>query len=143
MGIAHPLTNEPAHTFSQSGNYNICLTISSFDSVFKDTCKNKYCKSLTIAPVDTSVTCYATFTYKIDSSDTTHKTYTFTNTSTITNLQKNETVNYFWQFNDGLNSYTKNPIHIFSEPDNYNICLRVEVVSSTDATQVQLQQFFM
>ncbi len=99
----------PTHTFTNSNYYNVCLTVYN-----NGTGKlSKKCEVLLI--IDTTGTaCRSQFAYI-----NTGTTVTFSSQA-----QGNIT-NYFWDFGDGSYAYTANPTHTYSNPDFYNVCLKV------------------
>jgi hypothetical protein len=63
--------------------------------------------------------CEAGYYFAVDSSD--RMNVYIVNTSTGTN---NKT-KYYWTFGDGTGSNAKNPVHTFSSPGKYGICLTI------------------
>lgn len=73
-----------------------------------------------------SAQCVAGFT----SLQTMNNEITFTNTSTGTGLF----TNYFWSFGDGYHDFTPNPIHHYTIPGTYTVCLAIsDSVSCSDS----------
>ena len=116
--FANDTTGSPfTHTFSSSGTYNVCLTVSDsigmFDSILG--CHNTYCSYITVA--NTTATCNAYYYYFIDSvGGTTASNFVNGSSGTITN--------YLWDFGDGTTSTIANPgTHTFASGGNYTVCL--------------------
>jgi PKD repeat protein len=93
------------------GTYNVCIT---------DMNNCSACASVTI---DTC-SLHSAFTW----AQTSNNTITFTNTSTgTTNMTE-----YQWNFGDGNYDFTQNPVHFYSNPGTYQICLML-----TDSLNIQ------
>ncbi len=102
----------PVHTFSYPGYYNVCLTITSSDS-----CSNTYCNSILVDTIGNN-NCTAFYTYLTDSLQ--NRTYQFLGSATGT-----APFQYQWNFGDGGNANGQNPVHTFSYPGVYNVCLTI------------------
>lgn len=109
----------PTHSYTTSGWYAVCLTISGYDSVNASTFTCTYCDSV-YAQVGGSTSCMANFNYTASSGSTFH----FTNTSVVLG----SITNYMWTFGDGGTSNVANPTHTYSTTGNYNVCLTIVTV---------------
>ena len=93
----------PVHDYPNSGTYQVCLTATDscgFDSA---------CSMVTVlCPVPV-----ATF-----SSSSSQLNITFTNTTSATGA-----MNSLWDFGDGNVSTQQNPVHVYSAPGTYLVCL--------------------
>lgn len=101
-GTSSPFPN-PEHSYSQPGNYTVCLTA------------NSVCGSNTICQ-EISVNCtapLADFSYSPD-----ELTLSFTDNSL------NDPSSWLWTFGDGTSSSLPNPQHTFDTPGTYQICLQ-------------------
>jgi PKD repeat protein len=114
----------PAHTYSSTGVYDVSLLIHSYTT-------NCYDSILMQVKVGTSTDCYAGFYYyEISLGDSIDdqlgenlsygKTYQFINTSEGMGLS------YDWYFGDGVSSSEENPVHTFSQPGLYDVILTIE-----------------
>ncbi|MCX6268110.1 MAG: PKD domain-containing protein [Bacteroidetes bacterium] len=120
--ISPPENPNVSHTYLQSGIYEACLMIQSADS----SCIDITCKTLFIG---SGGGCQADYYYVADS----------TNASDIFHFFDQSTGNiasWEWNFGDpvtGANnfSYEQNPMHIFSAPGSYYVCLKVMGNDST------------
>jgi len=101
----------PMHTFSEAGIYDVCLTISSQDS----SCFDVYCESIV---VDDSSTCIAQYTYFPDSSLSDY-------TLQFIDLSYGNIGSWYWDFGDGTYSEEQDPVHTFSEEGYYYVCLTI------------------
>lgn len=59
------------------------------------------------------------------------------NEITFTNISQNST-NYNWNFGDGNNSTSENPIHLFSSNGSYNVTLYSSECSQTDSVTITI-----
>lgn len=98
----------PQHTYSSGGTYNVCLT-----ALFVGGCVDTVCTTITLAG---SAGCNANFAYTQSSNGT----VSFINNSTAGTF-----VNYNWNFGDGSNSSSTNPNHVYTANGTYNVCLTV------------------
>lgn len=102
----------PVHTYSEPGIYNVCLFISSIDS----TCFDLFCMQVVAGG---SSGCMAQFTWYPDSSQNTLNSYQFLDLSAgVINA-------WYWTFGDGTSSQEQNPVHSFAEQGQYEVCLTV------------------
>jgi len=97
--------NNPSHTYSGPGTYNVCLAIMNFNQQFCDS----VCQTITISG---NQNCTASFTYTMSGN-----TANFTNTSTA------GTFVMAWYFGDSQTSFTNNPSHTYANAGTYNVCL--------------------
>ncbi len=107
--IAGPLVH---YTYSQPGQYNVCLTLA-------DTANN--CADTVCYLVDATAanpTCSANFVW----SQTATGAYQFTNLSTS---QDSNATSYFWEFGDSTFSTAANPSKTYNGPGPWVVCLTV------------------
>jgi len=108
----------PAHTYTASGTYNVCLTIS-VPKTNGIACWDSLCRNVTVqcgAPGP----CTANW----DSYDTTGScTEHFYNSS----LGTNSNTTYHWSFGDGQTSTLQNPAHTYASSGIYWVCLYINV----------------
>jgi len=100
----------------------VCLYVD-----FNGLCNSYFCDTI-YPPINPTENCLADFSYTLDSNS---NTITFTNTSITYN---NIICNFFWNFGDGTSSYDENPIHTYSSPGNYNVCLTINTSSDSCIT---------
>ena len=100
----------PAHTYTAQGNYDVKLKVTNSNGCFKVLGKSAYIK------VEGGVK--ANFTYAVAGNCTPPTPVTFNNTSTGTG-----TLNYTWWFGDGTSSTNVNPIHSYTTPGSYTVTL--------------------
>lgn len=113
--------SNPTHTFSYSGMFNVCLTIS--DSI--NGCSSTFCDSVYVN--NTMSPCSANFYYYRDSTGST----IFVDQSTGSMLS------YTWTFGDGTTSNTAGAqLHTYPGPGVYYACLSISG-SSGSCTDVQ------
>lgn len=113
-------TVHPIHSYQAAGTYRVCLIITTSDG-----CTDDYCQQVTVGP---SNTCNASFTFQVN-----NLTASFTNTSTFTS----GTATYQWNFGDGHSSHQINPVHTYSAPGTYQVCL--VIVTSNNCAHTYCQ----
>ncbi|MBN4051910.1 PKD domain-containing protein [Cytophagaceae bacterium AH-315-L13] len=104
------INRNPVHTFSNSGYYEVCLTIYSGSD-----CKDTYCEVVTVGDVSNDV--YANFSAFADS---------LTATAFFKNKSYGQITQYNWEFGDGIFTNFKNPSHYYADTGRYLVCLTVE-----------------
>ncbi|TXT28255.1 MAG: hypothetical protein FD136_2023, partial [Chitinophagaceae bacterium] len=110
---------DPSHTFSEGGYYNVCLTI------YKGTdCQNTYCKVIGVGDVSNDV--YADFTYFGDS---------LTSSAYFNNSSLGAVTAWNWDFGDSQGSSFENPVHTYPDTGNYLVCLTVKNVNNVTGTK--------
>ncbi|MCD4772453.1 MAG: PKD domain-containing protein [Bacteroidales bacterium] len=120
----------PIHIYAQPGNYNVCLTINTFQgsggSCTSTTCQDVYVSS------GSGGDCQADFYYIADSSNT--NSIDFIDMSIPTgNIDS-----WFWNFGDGSASSEQNPTHIFND-GTYYVCLTITSDSCTSTFCMNVQ----
>lgn len=102
----------PNHTYSAPGTYNVCLIIEDNEGCIEDVCH-----MVTVAPLSDG--CEAAFTWEqIDGTLTIH----FNNNST----SEFDIISNQWSFGDGDMGDGVNPNHTYDEPGTYLVCLTIE-----------------
>ena len=109
----------PNHTYTQSGTYTVCLRVQQRDSLgILTNCVSEICHVITIAAI---CNIQSNFSWIVDSVN--HKTVYYTNLTTPANT--NATI--LWNLGDGTTSTQWNPVHTYSQPGTYNVCLYVQL----------------
>lgn len=103
----------PTHTFTTAGTFNICLTASNAAG------DNTACQSLTVV-----LSPQASFTATMGDNGN----YTFTDQST------NEPTEWAWDFGDGNTSTEQNPTHTFAATGDFEVCLMVTNAAGSSNT---------
>jgi PKD repeat protein len=98
----------PIHEFEEAGEYEVCLSIFCEETGCEDT----YCE---IIVVEQYPDCFAQFSYELNSQNSIE--VIFTDESFGLSLT------WLWNFGDGASSTEQNPVHIYSEGGEYNVCL--------------------
>jgi PKD repeat protein len=101
-------TATSSHTYTQTGKYEACLTV--MDDLTG--CMSSFCQDVEVAAAQ-EVIVAAEFSYTQDD-----KTVTFTDASENADL-------HYWFFGDGKFSNEVSPVHTYSKPGSYNVCLKV------------------
>lgn len=110
----------PNHTFANAGVYNVCLRVKKNSNAGGTSpCVSEYCISDTVQN-PTACNLQANFNWHPDSLNSLK--IWFTN-ATI-GLSSNDSIR--WTFGDGTSSSDVNPYHIYQQPGNYTVCLRVQ-----------------
>ncbi len=105
----------PTHIYVVSGAYTVCLT--AMDTV--NNCADDTCKMVQVQ-LPSGCNLQAAFIWHADSLQQ-NKLY-FSNTTV--NYQPGDSIR--WTFGDGSSSTSVNPDHVYSQPGNYTVCLRVK-----------------
>ncbi len=102
----------PVHTYSNEGYYPVSLFITTSDSCFS------FFADLVLVENDT-VYCNAAFDVVLDTLNNVPHTYIFSD------LSEGDIEQWYWDFGDGNFSFEQNPIHVYNEGGNYEVCLTV------------------
>jgi PKD repeat protein len=102
----------PSHTYSAAGSYNVCLTIT--DSA--QSCMDTFCTTVSCV---LSGGCNAGFIAYPDSNSQFSGLIHFFDTTQGTILS------WFWDFGDSTTSTLQNPSHIYADSGWYYVCLTV------------------
>ncbi|MEA3443972.1 MAG: PKD domain-containing protein, partial [Bacteroidota bacterium] len=111
-GTTSTLQN-PTHTYSAYGVYNVCLSIFTSDSCTSTACYDVY------AIDSTSTGCNAYFAYGGTGGIMLPGVFVDGSTSTGNILA------WFWSFGDGAYSTDQNPTHYYASSGYYNVCLDI------------------
>jgi PKD repeat protein len=114
----------PTHTFSGQGTYNVCLTIMSYSSNGNILCTSTNCEIITIGNPQN---CQADFYYYIDSTTSNPNTVNFVDMS----IPANNTISWQWYFGDNTSSTLQNPVHTYSSSGPFSVCLTITAASSS------------
>ncbi|MEM7037104.1 MAG: PKD domain-containing protein [Bacteroidota bacterium] len=107
----------PTHTYSGNGPYQVCLTITTSDS-----CSSTYCDSvLTGGGGGGNWMCQSNYIWYPDTSQ---------QYSIIVVNQAQNAQTYLWDFGDGNTSTQAFPMHTYSGPGSYLVCLTVTGVQN-------------
>ncbi|MFT3931972.1 MAG: PKD domain-containing protein [Chitinophagaceae bacterium] len=105
----------PTHEYANAGRYAVCLVVEAGNN-----CRKVFCDSVMVSCGTDSCILQPSFTWKASSS-TTNISFTSTINSSANNIA------YAWTFGDSsAGSHDANPIHTYSKPGTYNVCLVVE-----------------
>jgi PKD repeat protein len=114
----------PSHTYANYGTYTVCLRVKKNNFPAGSTpCISEICK------VDTITSCNLTANFFSSVSQSNYLTHYFTQTTSP--LSQTDSVS--WSFGDGsfINGLQNNPaiahpVHTYSQPGVYNVCLRIK-----------------
>jgi PKD repeat protein len=110
FGDGSPKVNAPVakHVYKQDGEYDVKLVV-------KNGCgQNMQSRYIRVMAGYNECEAEARFTFQIN-----------TDTVSFTNNSFGNATNLYWNFGDGNNSNTLNPVHIYNGPGIYNVCLTV------------------
>lgn len=103
----------PTHTYAVPAIYHVCLTIQNADS----NCFDTFCEEVwTGNPIPGCQAMY--FYYPADSLGQ-------SNTIQFVDQSIGDPAAWFWNFGDGSTSDEQHPIHQYSQPGIYNVCLTI------------------
>mgnify|MGYP003686670771 CR=1 FL=1 len=113
----------PQHTYTANGWYQVCLIIQTSGGCF-----STYCDSVNINCIQPA-NCNAAFTQTSNPNLLT----TFTDVSTSS---AGPIVSWIWDFGDGGNSTQQNPTHLYANPGYYYVCLTIITGGAQPCTSV-------
>lgn len=114
-----------SHIFTGPGTYTVCVTILTATG-----CTSNFCDVVTVT--GSTSQCTANFIYYVDSVNTGGYTYSFIDYSTPDNTEA--IVSWSWNFSDGSTSTLQNPIHTYTIPGTYAVCLSIATSSGCVST---------
>ncbi|MBA2248848.1 MAG: PKD domain-containing protein, partial [Chitinophagaceae bacterium] len=117
-------TQNPEHTYSSAGNFNVSLRITNSFGCKVTVTKPQYIK------INTGVK--ASFTNNIPNSCNAPVTINFINTSAGTGV-----LNYTWDFGDGSGSTLLNPFHTYTVNGSYTVKLIVKNITGCTDTIIK------
>ncbi len=112
----------PIHTYSNPGNYIVCLTIYSSSG-----CTSTHCDTIHVTGTTTN-SCHASFYMYQDSIVTIPNSFHFINTSTSS--YSGASFYYHWSFGDGTTSTLASPTHAYTSvppSGGYTVCYYMAV----------------
>lgn len=104
----------PSHSYSAPGTYNVCLTITAHNP----NCSETYCHHVVVVHPPTDV-CHAAFV--AHQPDPAHTIIVFSDQST----SDGNIGSWVWDFGDGNTSTEQSPSHSYAEPGSYQVCLTI------------------
>lgn len=113
--------NALTHAYANPGTYTACLTVKKMQpGIITAICERQVCKIVVVDTPQVQCNLQAYFTAQRDSS-LLSKFY-------FTNLTQNFTTadSIRWTFGDGTSSTLINPVHTYSAPGTYTVCIRVK-----------------
>ena len=119
-------TNQnPTHVYTTSGNYTVSLTASNAGGSNTTTRQNYItvsggCKQRPCANFEAKPTCGKAPL-----------------TVTFTDLSTGSPTSWYWNFGDGTNSTSQNPVHVYTKPGSYTVSLNATNSQGSD-TKVQM-----
>ncbi len=122
--IAYPANPNVTHTYLSNGTYTPCLTIQGNDS----SCYDHVCATIVIGP---DPGCIANFTYSDSTNNGTVQFFDLSQAGGGAPI-----IAWNWNFGDpasGTNNSSsyRNPVHSFTAPGNYTVCLTIQGADSS------------
>lgn len=109
-------SQNPAHTYTASGSYSVCLTI--ITQIPNGSCTDTYCQVISVQ-CGTGTSCTANWSSQTGSSS--GCTINFTDLSAGASA-------WTWDFGDGNTALTQNPSHTYTASGTYTVCLTITVL---------------
>ncbi len=106
----------PVHTYNVPGTYTVCLRVKKLTPPGAPPCVREICRTVVVHPPCNIV---PNFTWAV--TPTNPLRIEFQNTSTNTAA----TDSIRWTFGDGSSSNQMNPVHTYTAPGTYTVCLRI------------------
>ncbi|MEP7236303.1 MAG: PKD domain-containing protein [Ferruginibacter sp.] len=106
----------PVHTYANAGTYTVCLRIIKYLPGSNTPCVREICKTIVVTQPCTLV---ADFNWTVTATNPLR--IEFHNLSTP--LAANDSIR--WTFGDGTTSNQVNPVHTYTAPGTYTVCLRI------------------
>jgi PKD repeat protein len=116
----------PDHIYTAAGTYTVCLYM--YDQ--STNCRDTLCKTVVVG--QSTPTCTAYFTYNIATLASPFVVY-FTDAS-VTSTPNDPVVAWHWDFGDNTIDSAENPIHTFTTPGQYVVCLTITTLSGCTNT---------
>ncbi len=121
----------PIHVFSSNGPYQVCLTVTTLDSL-QQTCTSTICHWFYSGPIDPpcSTLLAPSFVQLVQGDHV-----ALLNTSVVSGLN----AQYVWDLGDGTIATGENILHQYASPGSYSACLTVTVTGTllTDSCVAQ------
>lgn len=116
----------PSHLYSAAGVYNVCLTLTRFNSNGDTTCSQTWCDSVYVmmTPPPPPVPCSAHFS---DHQQSGSLDVEFEGSMNLPGTT------YSWDFGDGTTGSGMDITHTYAAAGSYNVCLTVTLTDSTGA----------
>jgi PKD repeat protein len=111
------------HLFPGPGAYQVCLIVTLFDENGTELCFNDYCKTIEVECYPPPCDCsdlQPSFDFGIDP-ETCTVSFTGESGAPACSLQ----TAYEWDFGDGATSIGPNVGHVYSQPGDYEVCVKV------------------
>ncbi len=113
--ISHDVN--PIHTYANAGTYTVCLIVKKYPYTTSAPCIRYICKTVVVP-----VPCNLVVDFSWHPTSTNLLTIEFTNLTTP--LLATDSIR--WTFGDGSTSSAVNPVHTYTAPGTYTVCLRVQ-----------------
>ncbi|MBI4646620.1 MAG: PKD domain-containing protein [Bacteroidia bacterium] len=102
----------PTHFYQQPGFYQVCLT--TFDSI--SGCQSYFCKYIQLGDATMTGMCFADYTFIVETGNTVY----------FQDQSVGQITHWFWNFGDGNFANISNPVHTYTNPGFYQVCLAIK-----------------
>ncbi len=106
----------PVHIYTAPGTYTVCLKIIRYYANTTTPCIREICKTVVVQAPCNMV---PDFTWTVTATNPLRIEFHNTSTNTL------PTDSMRWTFGDGTTSYAVNPIHTYTAPGTYTVCLKI------------------
>ena len=124
--------NNPTHVYEKPGTYTVCIRVKRNVPAGSSPCVREFCKTITI-PQPCNLVSYFNFSSTLDNP----LKVAFHNQSQP--LEASDSIK--WTFGDGTFSNDLNPIHNYTKPGTYTVCLRVKKNYPNTSTTACVKEF--
>jgi PKD repeat protein len=106
----------PVHTYANAGTYNVCLIVKKYPFNTVSSCTRYICKTIVVTAPCNMV---PDFTWTVTQTNPLRIEFHNTSTNTL------PTDSIRWTFGDGITTNDPNPVHTYTAPGTYTVCLRI------------------
>ncbi len=114
------LDQNPSHTYNDTGYYTVCLRVKKASQQGVPACVSEYCKTVFIQQ---PAACNLSVDFSTRSDSANRRKIFFTN---LSNAQPGQAIAN-WTFGDGHVGNSWNADHIYTQPGQYTVCLKVSL----------------
>ncbi|MBI9036343.1 MAG: PKD domain-containing protein, partial [Bacteroidales bacterium] len=111
------MDQNPVHVYAEGGEYEVCLNIVNADG----SCEDIFCDYVFVEDSIIWGNCEAAF-YWYPAMDSLGMGM---NTIQFTDISYGDIVSWNWAFGDGTESMDQNPVHVYAEGGEYEVCLNI------------------
>ncbi len=109
----------PTHTYANAGTYNVCLIVKKWPNTSATPCIKYICKPVVVI---VTTPCNLVVDFSWAATTASPLSIQFTNLS----MPLSPTDSITWTFGDGTSSNSVSPLHAYTSPGTYTVCLKVK-----------------